>query len=67
MWNPEVKIAGSIAVVTTPYDFHRDGKFTHCGTDIFTLVKMSDGWKISGGSYTVQRTGCTPSPLGPVK
>ena len=67
MWNPDVKIAGAIAVVTTPYDFHRDGKFTHCGTDIFTLVKMADGWKISGGSYTVQRTDCAPSPLGPVK
>ncbi len=67
MWNPDVRIAGSIAVVTTPYDFHRDGKFTHCGTDIFTLVKTTDGWKISGGSYSIQRTGCAPSPLGPVK
>ena len=37
------------------------------GTDIFTRVKTADGWKISGGSYTIQRTGCTPSPLGPVK
>ena len=48
-------------------DFHLDGKFTHCGTDIFTLVKTADGWKISGGIYTVEPTGCEPSPLGAIK
>ena len=39
MWNPDVRIHGAIATVSTPYDFHRDGKFTHCGTDVFNLVK----------------------------
>jgi hypothetical protein len=67
MWNPDVKIHGTIATVTTPYDFHRDGKFSHCGTDVFNLVKTSDGWKIAGAMWTIQRTGCAPSPLGPPK
>ena len=67
MWNPEVKIHGAIATVTTPYDFHRDGKFSHCGIDVFNLVKTADGWKIAGGMWTIQRTGCQPSPLGPPK
>ena len=67
MWNPEVKIHGSIATVSTPYDFHRDGKFSHCGTDVFNLVKTAEGWKIAGAMWTIQRTGCPPSPLGPPK
>jgi hypothetical protein len=67
MWNPDVRIHGAIATVTTPYDFHRDGKFSHCGIDVFNLVKTPDGWKIAGAMWTIQRTGCPPSPLGPPK
>jgi hypothetical protein len=67
MWNPDVRIHGAIASVTTPYDFHRDGKFSHCGIDVFNLVKTPDGWKIAGAMWTIQRTGCPPSPLGPPK
>jgi hypothetical protein len=67
MWNPEVRIHGPIASVWTPYDFWVDGKFSHCGIDVFTLVKTSEGWKISSGAWTIERTGCTPSPLGPLK
>jgi hypothetical protein len=66
MWNPEVRVRGSIASVWTPYDFWIDGKFSHCGVDAFDLVKTDEGWKIAGLSYTVERT-CEPSPLGPLK
>ena len=67
MWNPEVRIHGPIAVVWTAYDFWVDGKFSHCGVDAFNLVKTQDGWKLAGGLYTVEPTGCAPSPLGPLK
>jgi acetyl esterase/lipase len=67
MWEPEVRIHGAIATVWTRYDFWVDGKFSHCGVDAFDLVKTLEGWKISGGVYTVERTGCPPSPLGPLK
>ena len=67
MWNPEVRVHGPLASVWTPYDFWIDGKFSHCGVDVFDLVKTTEGWKISGGAYTVERTGCAPSPLGPLK
>ena len=66
MWNPEVRIRGSIASVWTPYDFWTDGKFSHCGIDAFDLVKTADGWRIAGLTYTVE-TNCEPSPLGPLK
>ena len=67
VWNPAVRVHGPIASVWTPYDFWVDGKFSHCGIDAFDLIKTPDGWKISGGVYTVERTGCAPSPLGPLK
>lgn len=66
MWNPEVRIRGPIASVWTPYDFWTDGKFRHCGVDAFDLIKTDEGWKITGGTYTVESK-CEPSPLGPLK
>ena len=64
MWNPKVLVRGNIAQVWAEYDFHLDGKFSHCGIDAFTLVKNSNGWKVTGISYTAETTGCAPSPLG---
>ncbi len=65
MWDPEVRVEGDIATVFAPYDFHVNGEFSHCGFDAFDLVKFDGQWKIAGGTYTVERTGCAPSPLGP--
>jgi hypothetical protein len=66
IWNPDVRIHGLIATVWAPYDFWLDGKFSHCGIDAFDLIKTEEGWKIAGGSYTIE-TKCEPSPLGPLK
>lgn len=65
MWNPTILIHGRIAVLWTPYDFHRNGEFSHCGVDAFSLIKTQQGWKIAGTVYTVERTGCPKTPLGP--
>jgi ketosteroid isomerase-like protein len=64
MWTPTARVEGTIATVWTPYDFHRDGKFSHCGVDTVTLLRTAAGWQIAALVYTVQRTGCAPSPLG---
>ncbi len=65
MWNPKVLIHGRIAVVWTPYDFYIDKEFSHCGKDAFNMVKTDERWKIASAVYTVERTGCKESPLGP--
>lgn len=70
MWDATVMVHGRIAMVWTPYDFHRDGKFTHSGIDAFTLVKTDGGWKIAGVVYTVEpnvpsRHPAGPPPVGP--
>src|SRR5690606_1018379 len=64
MWDAEVLEHRGIAVLWTPYDFHVDGSFSHCGVDAFTLVRARDGWKISSVAYTVETKGCPASPLG---
>lgn len=63
MWNADVRVHGAIAMVWAPYDFHIDGKFSHCGVDIFNLVKKKTGWMITSGTFTVERTGCVARPL----
>ena len=65
MWDPTVLVHDRIAVLWTPYDFHRNGQFSHCGVDAFSLIKTNDGWKITGTIYTVRREDCPESPLGP--
>ena len=64
IWNPTVLVHGPIAVVWAEYDFHLNGKLSHCGVDSISLLKTSAGWKISSISDTRETAGCT-SPLGP--
>jgi hypothetical protein len=66
IWNPELRVHGLIATVWAPYDLWVDGKYSHCGVDVFDLIKTDDGWKIAGGAFTMEAK-CEPSPLGPLK
>jgi hypothetical protein len=59
MWSPTVEIDGSIATVWTPYDFHRDGTFSHCGIDAFHMVRIEESWKIAHVTYNRRLEGCT--------
>lgn len=64
-WDPTVLIQRDIAVFWAPYDFHVNGEFSHCGIDSFQLIKRDDRWLLTNLSWTVERTGCAESPLGP--
>ena len=65
-WDETVLIQGNIAVVWTPYDFHEDGEFSHCGIDSFQLIKQDGQWLISNSSWTLETENCPASPLGPI-
>lgn len=65
LWNHVVSIHGSIAVVRSQYDFYRDGTFSHCGVDLFTLARTRGEWRVSHLVYTTQRERCEPHPRGP--
>lgn len=66
MWTPTVMVHGPLAVLWTPYDVHRNGAFLHCGVDAFTLIRTNTGWRIGTMAFTMEPTGCAPSPLGPL-
>ena len=38
--------ASGMTLVFTPYEFYVNGSFSHCGTNVFTLVKKESKWKI---------------------
>lgn len=63
-WNPTVLIEGRIAMVWIPYDFHRNGTFSHNGIDVFVLMKLDDGWKIVSAAWTAEPGGATRHPAG---
>ena len=65
-WDETVLIQENIAVVWTPYDFHVDGVFSHCGIDSFQLIKQDGQWLISNSSWTLETENCPASPLGPI-
>jgi len=65
VWDPTVLVENGVAVVWTPYDFHLNGEFSHCGIDVLTLLESEEGWRITGVTYNVTTAGCAPSPLGP--
>jgi hypothetical protein len=65
MWSPTVHLQGRIAIVWTPYDFHRNGTFSHSGTDTFTFLKTDQGWRIAALAYTVEPDRPSAHPAGP--
>jgi hypothetical protein len=60
MWSPRVSLRGDmLATLSAPYEFLRDGKTTHCGVDVFTLVRGTDGaWKIASLAWTQEPDAC---------
>ena len=58
MWDPVVTRRGPLAVVWAPYEFQLNGKTTHCGIDVFNLVKADGRWEIASISWTVEPDAC---------
>lgn len=67
-FNGTAEVDGPIAMVWLPYDFYVNDTWSHCGVDIFTMVKSDAGWKIATLTYNVlQPPACAPHPDGPPK
>ena len=56
--DPKILIHKNIAVLWAKYNFFIDGKFSHCGVDSFSLIKIEGKWKIASIIYTVEKKGC---------
>ena len=65
-WNPEVRVSGAVAVVWYPYDLYLDGKWSHCGADVFTLVRHEGRWRIATMAWSAEQPPvCAKHPEGP--
>ncbi|GAA5523245.1 nuclear transport factor 2 family protein [Aliifodinibius salicampi] len=67
MWNTKVLVDDNVAMAWTPYDLHVDGTFSHCGTNLISLIKTEANWKIADITYNVKQNACEESPLGPLE
>jgi hypothetical protein len=59
-------VSGPVAMVWLPYDFYSDGKWSHCGVDLFTFLKADGRWRIATLVWSVEQPpACAPHPDGP--
>jgi hypothetical protein len=59
IFDPEVRIDGTIAQVWAYYTFHQNATFSHCGVDAFMLARVGTTWKITQLSDSRRTEGCT--------
>jgi len=53
-----IKVDNNMANAWTPYEFWRNGTFSHCGVNSFQLFNDNGQWKIIYLIDTRQREGC---------
>ena len=47
-----------MAIAWTPYTFYFNDQLSHCGVNVFSLIKRGDAWKIMGVTDTRRKEGC---------
>jgi len=46
IYNVKILVDDMTAIVWAPYKFYLGDKFSHCGVNVFTMIKTESGWKI---------------------
>ena len=55
-----IKIDGDLACVWAPYQFFLGAQFSHCGVDVFQLMRTAEGWKVIYIADTQRKGNCIP-------
>jgi hypothetical protein len=63
-FDEQVLIDGDMAMAWTPYNLFVDGKFHHCGVDLFALRRIEGVWKILQLDDTRRSEGCDETRRG---
>src|SRR5262245_9798375 len=67
-FRPEARVNGPVAMVWYPYDLYLDGQGSHCGVDVFTLIRTDERWRIATMSWSAEQPpACEKHPDGPPK
>ncbi|MDB5263440.1 MAG: hypothetical protein JWQ14_2723 [Adhaeribacter sp.] len=64
-WDGQVQVDGDLASYWCRYAFFNNGKFSHCGTDVFQLYRGPRGWQIVNLTYNIRREGCDMQAIPP--
>jgi hypothetical protein len=65
-FRPEVRVNGGVAMVWYPYDLYLGDRWSHCGVDIFTLVRADGRWRIASMVWSAEQPPvCERHPDGP--
>jgi hypothetical protein len=65
-FNPVAMVNGGVAMVWMPYDLYVNGAWSHCGADVFTLVKADGQWRIATMAWSAEQPpACDKHPSGP--
>ncbi|MBK9734674.1 MAG: hypothetical protein IPO92_06790 [Saprospiraceae bacterium] len=54
----DIHIDDDLAIGWTPYSFYLNDVFSHCGVNVFTLVKLNGIWKIMSIVDTRRKNNC---------
>lgn len=65
-FSPRAMVSGGVAMVWMPYDLYVNGAWSHCGADVFTLVKHGSAWRIAAMAWSAEQPPvCEQHPAGP--
>ena len=65
-FKPTTMVSGGVAMVWMPYDLYLNGAWSHCGADVFTLVKSDNKWRIASLAWSAEQPPvCEKHPSGP--
>jgi len=60
------RVQDRVAVVWVPYDLYNGDQWSHCGVDVFTMMKSDGRWRVAAVIYTVEQPpACRRHPSGP--
>ena len=58
IWTYDIKLDEPLASVWTEYTFYLGENLSHCGVNVFEMIHLKDGWKISSITDTRRSTNC---------
>ncbi len=61
IWTKEIMVDGVMAIAWTEYTFYLDHQLSHCGVNVFEMMKTDLGWQISSVTDTRRRDNCQES------
>ena len=62
------RVQDRVAYVWMPYDLYIGDKWSHCGVDVFTLMKSEGRWRVAALIFSIEQPpACRPHPSGPPK